>query len=96
MKNEKKVEICSSCIHQSNCVYRNKETQTPVLQCEQFEAEPAAATPVHESFINSGENDNVTDTDNQYTGLCRTCALNKTCKYVNPGQGVLQCEEYQE
>lgn len=86
--------ICSTCIHQSTCLFL-KASHNPVWFCDEFCDDSAAAgeerkAPVVESKpaseVNFGEA--------QRIGLCTNCESRKECMHRRPGEPVWECEDY--
>jgi len=78
--------ICSSCIHEKNCTYVNN-SKGNIIECEEFEVEPfkKAQALVEEQ---------ITDCNNQYSGLCKTCSEHSRCLLHSTDAVIWHCEEF--
>ena len=84
--------LCASCKNAAKCEYL-KIAPKPVLQCAEFQG--FESRPLKEvSDIKSKKTDEEKDSS-KFMGLCRTCEIQKTCKYPKPEGGVWHCDEYQ-
>jgi len=87
--------LCSICKHGVVCTYP-RSLELPVWQCEEFEGfAPAVRTVRHNPRADSKLNAQLTDPDDQNTGLCRTCSNRSSCAFPRPVGGVWHCEEFQ-
>lgn len=77
--------ICSSCRHESDCIFIN-HSQSPILNCEEFELEPVSKTLIKES-----QNQNLS---NGHNGLCKSCIYNSNCKLQCSDCVIWHCEEF--
>ena len=87
VKTKESQGLCSTC-NKNNACSHAKDTEQPVLQCEEFDgyaADPARA----KGKTTIGEKDS-----GKYKGLCANCGIRETCTYPKPEGGVWHCEEY--
>jgi hypothetical protein len=80
--------LCSACKYDPTCIYEI-ESETAILQCEQFELgirESAAGPPSGQRPPQPGSF--------RFAGLCANCENRDTCIYPKPEGGVWRCEEY--
>lgn len=90
--------LCVNCQHSDSCIYL-KNTNRPVLQCEEFEIAEAlpARTTVNNILTTStprsktGLEDKIST---NFKGLCKNCDNRLTCTLPRPESGVWHCEEY--
>ena len=81
--------LCSTCRHTETCCYP-RNTDEPVLFCEEFEIEKAPVS----SFIFDNDSFEELPKKMQLKGLCSNCANAITCTFPKSESGVWHCEEY--
>lgn len=86
--------ICSTCRHQSRCLFF-KAARQEIHHCEEFDdAHQPGDGPnvaVKETVSRPG---GVNTEQGQAVGLCTNCDTRLTCMHRKPGETVLKCEDY--
>ena len=85
--------ICTSCRHCEYCTYQ-RDPETLVLQCAEFEAIGPKPNPTIEAKNNYSASTRIALNPEIPAGLCRSCDNYETCSYPKPEGGVWFCEEY--
>ena len=89
-----KLDLCSTCMHASNCTYRSKSDRY-IYYCEEFEIAP---TNIKESQKAACEQPMAKqedcDSSFKFKGLCVNCENRKTCNFAKVNGGIWHCEEY--
>lgn len=88
--------LCSVCKHGVICTYP-RSLELPVWQCEEFEGfaplvRPVKHNPRPDPKLSAAR---LTENDEQFAGLCRTCSNRSLCTFPRPIGGVWHCEEFQ-
>ena len=86
------LDLCSTCIHASDCTYRIKSDRY-IYYCEEFEIEPAKPRN-SQTVVCEQERVNQQEHDSSLKGLCTNCENRKNCKFSGVEGGVWHCEEY--
>ena len=90
--------LCSICKHAKTCVFP-RDTNRPVLHCDEHELpDPVPKTP-RESMISSCADTSVktpgrAEGGEAPMGLCKLCENREHCTFPKPEGGVWHCEEY--
>ncbi|MCE5334792.1 MAG: hypothetical protein LLG06_09380 [Desulfobacteraceae bacterium] len=85
--------LCSTCNSSSFCNFR-RDTQQPVLFCEEFDSTVATIRLVPQIAKRSVVQDPIAGTNGRM-GLCINCDKNEECTFRGSEGGVWHCEEYE-
>ena len=89
--------LCQTCMHAPNCAF-SQTRGSPVLQCEEFEAEAALPAKGETGAVSAAGPgvDAAPDMNGsgKYKGLCANCENRDTCTFPKSEEGVWHCEEY--
>ena len=88
-------EICSICKNAPGCTFP-KDSQKPVLNCEEFEIEACSPVKTTEKgkLPATASADTEGEDSGKFIGLCRNCDSSRTCAFPKPEGGIWHCEEY--
>jgi len=90
----KEVGICSTCSHQSRCLFF-KAARQAIHSCEEFDAVPLPGEPLDpRSAASPYRRPRENAEQGLPVGLCANCDTRLTCMHRRPGIEVLQCEDY--
>ena len=88
------LDLCSTCMHASECTYKGKSDRY-IYYCEEFEIAPTEAKDsqkvVREQHVEKKEDN---DRSFKFKGLCVNCENRKTCNFARVNGGIWHCEEY--
>jgi hypothetical protein len=90
--------VCAACKYDPDCIWA-RNSDRPVLQCEQFELGVASPPPTT-ARANSpakgleGARSAEREEAHNYPGLCSNCDNRETCIYPRPEGGIWHCDEY--
>ena len=90
----RKLDLCSTCMHASDCTYRSKSDRY-IYYCEEFEITPTEAKDSQKvAYEQQVEKQEDSDSSFKYKGLCVNCENRKTCSLARVNGGIWHCEEY--
>ena len=87
------VGICSTCRHQSRCLFF-KAARQAIHHCEEFDDANKAGDKANVTGKTIAKPGDVNLEQGQSAGLCTNCDTRLTCMHRKPGETVLKCEDY--